>query len=147
MAEPLKSDASQPSYSAPILARLTDGNQIAIFNRATANLPDAEWFDVDCDDAGRIVLTPAADVPAEAYAWAQQRDVIAAAQKPRPYAHLTVDELREVEELTSEEWFAELESRGVISRNTKKPGQLSIKPVARVPGALEHFLKERRGEA
>ena len=146
MAEPLKSDASQPSYSAPILARLTDGNQIAIFNWATANLPDAEWFEVDCDDAGRIVLTPAADVPAEAYAWAQQRDVIAAAQKPRPYAHLTTDELRDVK-MTQEERVAELRARGILRGGNKKPGQLSVKPVARVPGALEHFLKERRGQA
>ena len=146
MAEPLKSDASQPSYSAPILARLTDGNQIAIFNWARANLPDAEWFDVDCDDAGRIVLTPAADVPAEADAWAQEKDQMAAAQKPRPYAHLTVDELREVEELTSEEWFEELRARGVIKGGFYGPPQ-PLKPVAHVPGALEHFLKERRGEA
>ena len=146
MAEPLKSDASQPSYSAPILARLTDGNQIAIFNWARANLPDAEWFDVDCDDAGRIVLTPAADVPAEADAWAQQRDVIAAAQKPRPYAHLTTDELRDVD-MTQEERVAELRARGILRGGNKKPGQLSVQPVARVPGALEHFLKERRGQA
>ena len=147
MAAPLKSDASQPSYSAPILARLTGGNQIAIFNWAKANLPDAEWFEVDCDDEGRIVLTPAEGVPAEAYAWAQEKDVIAAAQQQRPYQHLTVDELREVEELTIEEWFDELEARGVVGRNTKVPGELSVKPVARVPGALERFLKERRGEA
>ncbi len=146
MAEPLKSDASQPSYSAPILARFTDGDQIAIFNWARANLPDAEWFEVDCDDAGRIVLTPAADVPGEAYAWAQQRDVIAAAQKPRPYAHLTTDELRDVE-MTQEERVAELRARGILRGGNKKPGQLSVKPVARVPGALEHFLKERRGQA
>ena len=146
MAEPLKFDASQPSYSAPILARVTDGNEIAIFNWARANLPDAEWFDVDCDDAGRIVLTPAADVPAEAYAWAQQRDVLAAAQKPRPYAHLTTDELRDVD-MTQEERVAELRARGILRGGNKKPGQLSVQPVARVPGALEHFLKERRGQA
>ena len=110
-------------------------------------MPDAEWFEVNCDDAGRIVLTPAPAeaVPAEAYAWAQEKDVIAASQRPRPYAHLTVDELREVEEL--EEWFDELRARGIVSHNNKVPGQLSIKPVARVPGALERFLKERRGEA
>ena len=146
MAAPLKSDASQPSGGAPILARLTDGNQIAIFNWAKADLPDAEWFEVDCDDAGRIVLTPADEVPYEATVWAEQRDVVAAAAKPRPYAHLTVDELRDVE-MTPEEREEELFARGIISRNKKIPGQLSIKPVARVPGALEHFLKERRGEA
>lgn len=147
MAAPLKSDASQPSYSAPILARLTDGNQIAIFNWAKANLPDAEWFEVDCNDDGRIVLTPVQAVPTEAVAWAQEKDAKSAAQQQRPYQHLTVDELREVEELTTEEWFDELEARGVVSRNTKVPGELSVKPVARVPGALERFLKERRGEA
>ena len=146
MAAPLKSDASQPSGGAPILARLTDGNQIAIFNWAKADLPDAEWFEVDCDDAGRIVLTPADEVPYEATLWAEQRDATAAAAKPRPYAHLTVDELRDVE-MTPEERAEELFARGIISRNKKIPGQLSIKPVARVPGALEHFLKERRGEA
>ena len=146
MAGSAKADTSAPSGDTPMLARLTDGRNIAIFNWAKANLPDAEWFEVDCDDEGRIVLTPAKDVPAEAYAWAQQRDVIAAAQKPRPYAHLTTDELRDVE-MTQEERLAELVARGVISPNKKVPGQLSVKPVARVPGALERFLKERRGEA
>lgn len=147
MAAPLESDASQASYRAPILARLTDGNQIAIFNWAKANLPDAEWFEVECDDEGRIVLTPAEDVPAEADAWAKERDAIAAAQNPRPYAHLTTDELRDVEELTTEERLDELRARGILRGGGKKPGQLSVKPVARVPGALEHFLKERRGQA
>ena len=147
MAAPLQPDTSQPSGSAPILARLTDGSQIAIFNWAKADLPDAEWFEITCDDQGRVVLTPVDEVPYEATLWAQEKDWMAAAQKPRPYAHLTVDELRDVEELTSEEWFEELRARGVIRGGNKKPGQLSVKPVARVPGALEHFLKERRGEA
>ena len=147
MAASAKADTSTPSGDTPMLARLTDGRNIVIYNGAKGRLPDAEWFEVDCDDEGRIVLTPVQAVPAEAVAWAQEKDVIAAAQQQRPYQHLTVDELREVEELTTEEWFDELEARGVISRNTKVPGELSVKPVARVPGALERFLKERRGEA
>ena len=145
MAAPLKSDAFQPSHGAPILARLTGGNQIAIFNWAKANLPDAEWFEVDCDHEGRIVLTPVQAVPAEAVAWAQEKDVIAAAQQQRPYQHLTVDELREVEELTTEEWFDELRARGIIGGGFYGQPQ-PLKPVARVPGALDRFLKERRGQ-
>ena len=31
--------------------------------------------------------------------------------KHRPYAHLRVDELRKVEDLTDEEWFDELEAQ------------------------------------
>ncbi|MCE2501580.1 MAG: hypothetical protein J4G13_12070 [Dehalococcoidia bacterium] len=60
---------------------------------------------------------------------------------PRPYAHLTVDELRKVETLTDEEWFDELEARGIITpaKDDAKP----IRPVARRPGALARFLKER----
>ncbi len=147
MAASAKADTSTPSGDTPMLARLTDGRNIAIFNGAKGRLPDTEWFEVDCDDEGRIVLTPVQAIPTEAVAWAREKDVIAAAQQQRPYQHLTVDELREVEELTIEEWFDELEARGVVSRNTKVPGELSVKPVARVPGALERFLKERRGEA
>ncbi len=146
MAAPLKPDTSQPSGGEPILARFSDGSQIAIFNWAKADLPEVEWFEVRRDDTGRIVLTPVDEIPYEATLWAEQRDVIEAAAKPRPYAHLTVDELRDVE-MTPEERAEELFARGIISRNKKIPGQLSIKPVARVPGALEHFLKERRGEA
>lgn len=146
MAAPLKPDNSLPSGGEPILARLTDGSQIAIFNWAKADLPDVEWFEITCDDHGRVILTPVDEVPYEATLWAEQRDVIAAATKPRPYAHLTVDELRDVE-MTPEERVAELRARGVLRGGNKKPGQLSVKPVARVPGALEHFLKERRGQA
>ena len=135
----------QPNDAMP-LARLTDGMQISIFNWAKANLPDAEWFEITCDDQGRVILTPVDEVPHEAALWAEQRDVIAAAAKPRPYAHLTVDELREVE-MTPEERVAELRARGILRGGNKKPGQLAVKPVARVPGALEHFLKERRGQA
>ena len=147
MAASAKADTSTPSDDTPMLARLTDGRNLAIFNGAKGRLPDAEWFEVSCDDEGHIVLTPVQAVPTEAVAWAQEKDAKSAAQQQRPYQHLTVDELREVEELTTEEWFDELEARGVVSRNTKVPGELSVKPVARVPGALERFLKERRGEA
>ena len=149
MAATVKSDTAptpQPDDAAP-LARLTDGMHVAIYNWARANLPETEWFEIAGDDQGRIILTPVQEVPYAAELWAEQRDRIAAAQKPRPYSHLTVDELREVEELTHEEWLEELRARGVLSGGRKKPGQLSVKPVARVPGALEHFLKERRGEA
>ena len=145
MAAPLQPDTSQPSGSAPILARLTDGSQIAIFNWAKADLPDAEWFEITCDDQGRITLTPVDEVPYEATLWADQRDVIAAAAKPRPYAHLTVDELRDVD-MTQEERLEELRARGVIRGGFYGPPQ-PLKPVAHVPGGLERFLKERRGEA
>ena len=149
MAAPLQPDTSPTSGGAPILARCTDGRNIAIFNGAKGSLPAAEWFEVSCDDAGRIVLTPAPTeaVPAAAHSWAQEKDAIASAQQQRPYQHLTVDELREVEELSTAEWFDELRARGVISSNTKAPGELSVKPVAHIPGALERFLQERRGEA
>lgn len=146
MAAPLKSDTSQPSGGAPVLARFTEGRQISIFNWAKADLPETEWFEITCDDQGRVILTPVDEVPYEATLWAEQRDVIAAAAKPRPYAHLTIDELRDVE-MTPEERLAELRARGILRGGNKKPGQLSVKPVARVPGALEHFLKERRGQA
>ena len=148
MAATVKSDPAptpQPDDAAP-LARLTDGMHVAIYNWARANLPETEWFEISGDDQGRIILTPVQEVPDSAELWAEQRDRIAAAQKPRPYSHLTVDELRDVE-MTQEERLEELYLRGIISRNKKKPGQLSLKPVAHVPGALERFLKERRGEA
>ena len=63
--------------------------------------------------------------------------------KPRPYAHLTVDELRKVEDLTDEEWFDELEARGIIT--PPKDPTAKIMPPKRPlpPGALERFLKER----
>ena len=141
MAASAKADTSTPSDDTPILARLTDGNQIAIFNWAKANLPDAEWFEVDCNDDGRIVLTPVQAVPTEAVAWAQEKGAKSAAVKARPYQHLTMDELREVD---LPERLEELRARGLISGGLKTPGQLSIKPVARVPGALERFLQERR---
>ena len=65
-------------------------------------------------------------------------------EKPRPYRHLTVDELREVEPLTDAEWFEELRARGILVPAYDGPPQ----PFAPVnppvpPGALERFLKER----
>ena len=63
--------------------------------------------------------------------------------KPRPYAHLTVDELRKVETLTDEEWFDELRARGILVRAYDGPPQpWPTKPLL-PPGALERFLKER----
>ena len=64
-------------------------------------------------------------------------------EKARPYAHLSVDELREVEGLTDEEWWEELEARGIIT-----PAVVDAPPFAALrgtlpPGALERFLKER----
>ena len=63
--------------------------------------------------------------------------------KPRPYAHLTVDELRKVEELTDEEWFDELEARGIITPAVENAAPLSSLKGTLPPGALERFLKER----
>ena len=59
--------------------------------------------------------------------------------KPRPYAHLTVDELRKVNNLTTRNGFDELEARGISS-----PAVENAKPImaqAHRPGALRGFLK------
>lgn len=138
MAANTQANPAHPSEAIPMLARRTDHHHIVIFNGA--NLPTGEWFEVARAD-GKIVLTPVSTVPAAAIAWAQQQDAQAAAAKPRPYQHLTVDELREVN-LTPEERLAELRARGIISR-AAGPWR-PFEPVARVPGALERFLKERR---
>lgn len=61
--------------------------------------------------------------------------------KPRPYEHLTVDELRKVEHLTDEEWFDELEARGIIT--PAKDDAQPLRPISHRPGALARFLKER----
>ena len=145
MAATVKSDTAptpQPDDTAP-LARLTDGMHVAIYNWARANLPETEWFEIAGDDQGRIILTPVQEVPYAAELWAEQRDRIAAAQKPRPYAHLTVAELRDVE-MTQEERVEELQVRGVIGGGNPEHRHFLFKPVAHVPGALEQFLKERR---
>ena len=124
-----------------MLARIIDGKHIVIYNGG--DLPEGEWFDVSCQD-GKIVLTPAESTPAEALAWAEAEDAGAQAAQPRPYERLTVDELREVEGLTDEEWFAELRARGVISGGGKGP-PYHFTPVSPPvpPGGLERFLKER----
>ena len=62
--------------------------------------------------------------------------------QPRPYAHLTVDELRKVEDLTDEEWFDELRARGILVPAYDGPPE-PLRPIARRPGALARFLKER----
>ena len=68
--------------------------------------------------------------------------------KARPYAHLTVDELRRVENLTDEEWFDELRARGILVPAYDGLPQDDGAPFQRLrgtlpPGALERFLKER----
>ena len=62
-------------------------------------------------------------------------------QKPRPHAHLTVDELRAHEHVTDEEWFDELRARGILvpACDPDEP----LRPIAHRPGALARFLKER----
>ena len=65
-----------------------------------------------------------------------------AAESPRPYRHLTVDELRQVPDLSDDEWLDELRARGVIVPAYDGPPQ-ELKPGKHIPGALERFLKER----
>ena len=62
--------------------------------------------------------------------------------KPRPYAHLDIDELRKVKHLTDEEWFDELRARGILVPAYDGPPE-PFRPIARRPGALARFLKER----
>lgn len=64
-------------------------------------------------------------------------------QKPRPHAHLTVEELRRHEHITDEEWFDELEARGIITPAVANARPLSALKGTLPPGALERFLKER----
>ena len=61
--------------------------------------------------------------------------------KPRPYAHLDVDELRKVKHLTDEEWFDELRARGILVPALDQ--EAPLRPIAHRPGALARFLKER----
>ena len=68
--------------------------------------------------------------------------------KSRPYAHLTVDELRTIEHLTDEEWFDELHARGILVPAYDGPPKNGGAPFQKLkgtlpPGALERFLKER----
>ena len=70
-------------------------------------------------------------------------------QKPRPHAHLTVDELRVHEHVTDAEWFDELRARGILvpayDGPPKNDGSLPFQKLKGTlpPGALERFLKER----
>ena len=140
MAATGKHDTSGSESAVPALARLTDGNHIAVYKGA--GLPDAEWFEIRCDDE-KIVLTPIQSVPAEAIAWAREQDAKAATAKTRPYQHLTVDELREV---ALPERLEELRARGLIQPAWDGPPPAepfkSVSPPV-PPGALERFLKER----
>ena len=65
-----------------------------------------------------------------------------APENRRPYGHLTVDELRQVPDLSDDEWLDELRARGVIVPAYDGPPQ-ELKPGKHIPGALERFLKER----
>ena len=65
-------------------------------------------------------------------------------EKPRPHQHLSVEELRRHEHITDEEWFQELEARGILV--PAYDGPLPPPPVPKLgrrPGALARFLKER----
>ena len=64
-------------------------------------------------------------------------------QKLRPHAHLSVEELRRHEHITDEEWFAELEARGIITPAVPNARPLRSLQGTLPPGALERFLKER----
>ena len=65
-------------------------------------------------------------------------------EKPRPHQHLSVEELRRHEHITEEEWFEELEARGILVPAYNGPGEPPpFRSVAYRPGALARFLKER----
>ena len=66
-------------------------------------------------------------------------------QQPRPHQHLTVEELRRHEHITDEEWFQELEARGILVRAYDGPAK-PFRPIVHRPGALARFLKERGSE-
>ena len=128
-----------PSRHGPILARMTDGNCLTLVGDAVSELPAAEWFEVVCAD-GKIVLTPIPSPPPAG-------DLTPPAERAkRPYAHLTLDQLRDLEHITSEEWFGELRARGIIlPAYDGPPPPHPFKPVDPPvpPGGLERFLKER----
>ena len=125
-----------PPRHGPILAKMTDGNRLTLVGDAVSELPAAEWFEVVCAD-GKIVLTPIPSPPPTGDLTPETERV------KRPYAHLTLEQLRALEHITSSEWFEELRARGIIRGKPKGVGVLNIKPVGRVPGALDRFLKER----
>ena len=156
-ANPDRESIPSPSQHGPILARRSDGNRLTLYGDAVTELPDSEWFEVAAGADGKIVLTPIPD-PKEAW-----RRYIAhlglseeqvrppteweltppAERSESPYAHLTLEQLRTLEQLTAEQWFEELRARGILQGKPKGVGVLNIKPVGRVPGALDRFLKER----
>ena len=64
--------------------------------------------------------------------------------KPRPHQHLSVEELRRHEHITDEEWFEELQARGILVPASDNPGpRKPLRPIAYRPGGLARFLKER----
>ena len=63
-------------------------------------------------------------------------------QNPRPHQHLSVEELRQHEHITDEEWFQELEARGIIVRAYDGPEQ-PLRPIVHRPGELDRFFQER----
>lgn len=149
---------TNPRQHGPILARMTDGNRLTLVGDGVTDLPAAEWFEVVCAD-GKIVLTP---IPSPKEAWRRkvveqglsedkvrpptEWELTPPAERAKgPYAHLTLDQLRTLENITSEEWFEELRARGLIQGKPKGAGVLNIKPVYPPvpPGGLERFLKER----
>ena len=65
---------------------------------------------------------------------------------PRPHQHLTVDEMRQHEHITDEEWFDELRARGILVRAYDGPAK-PFRPIVHRPGALARFLKEQRGSS
>ena len=71
-------------------------------------------------------------------------DTPAKQEKPRPHQHLSVEELRRHEHITAEEWFEELEARGILVPASDKPGPPPPFPkIAHRPGVLARFLRER----
>ena len=65
-------------------------------------------------------------------------------EKPRPHQHLSLEELRHHEHVTAEEWFEELQARGILV--PAYDGPRPAKPFRRIayrPGAVARFLKER----
>ena len=158
-ANPDRKSNPSPSPHGPILARWSDGNRLTLYGDAVTELPDAEWFEVAGAD-GKIVLTP---IPAPQEAWrrhiadlglsaeqvpppTEQELTPPAERSASPYTHLTLDQLRTLEQLTAEQWFEELRARGHIlpAYDGPRPPQ-RFKPIYPPvpPGGLERFLKER----
>ena len=65
-------------------------------------------------------------------------------EKPRPHQHLSVEELRRHEHITDEEWFQELEARGILV--PAYDGPLPPPPVPKIahrPDVVARFIRER----